>query len=762
MTKNEVEAFLRTSFFHALVPQESQKNEGYKDYVASVFKRAFEQDFQNYSRFFQDVLENYAQKVKIDFYEIKNENYLAIVKQSVLEFLIQEDTLKYFCLEEDYDKLVKVIGFKQFNSKLIAATLGRISYVADEIIQYSENDLENITLVLYSDIKRKIIDFNNNFVIKTMGKFKEKIDKITSGVNIKCYLDFKNMNYFNSFPQELNDYMLEKHGYVYSQNSHYIYETKDLAELLSLALDKDESIWVLEGMSKKTIFDFLNLVYKYNDLKHAAKILDYAFEEACKNEKIKYLYDSKQPFYLYNVETEMVNWCLNRLAANVKTAEFDVDEKTAAGLITPIIPGYDNEIELGKGILDKFLKKAYFEEYDKVKLLFLDTNNIIQDGGKIDDNHFKNQLTIRDMIEYDLIGFNNVKEKENFLSSYYKDYFTNESILNRFYYRLFLISKCTSDDLLFQSLYEYLYSMLRMMDIKYNLKSSFVYDTKLREEKYSLLKNILAKYGYKIDDKYKQEYIIALLDRKYATIEETSKFPELEQYGDAIYDLAVDNIIFYDPEYKMSLNHQEREKYVKADAQVKVSKNIGLDKTYISSLTDSINNKLSYEESVEFRLSPIREGHFLADSLEMILAVMAKQFGLEETLKFAAKIIVEANPELTMPVIYENFDYIKMFNDQSYDRDYLNKIYPGPFSDDEYHHEYNTLSYSISKVLRIRIIGNETKEKRQIIADTFSIQNKKTNQIYDSYQFVYWYLHYGIEETIKKFKDVVESSYIEE
>ena len=46
------------------------------------------------------------------------------------------------------------------------------------------------------------------------------------------------------------------------------------------------------------------------------------------------------------------------------------------------------------------------------------------------------------------------------------------------------------------------------------------------------------------------------------------EFPQLEQFGDAIYELAVDNIIFYNP--NTTLTHQRREDFVKSEAQIKV------------------------------------------------------------------------------------------------------------------------------------------------------------------------------------------------
>ena len=72
--------------------------------------------------------------------------------------------------------------------------------------------------------------------------------------------------------------------------------------------------------------------------------------------------------------------------------------------------------------------------------------------------------------------------------------------------------------------------------------------------------------------------------------------------------------------------------------------------------------------------------------------------------------------------------------------------------------EYSQLQYALNKILKIAIIGNDTVEKRNMIAA--DINKLIPNEDYHSYyQVVVCYLYYGIEETINKYRSLVESNY---
>ena len=147
----------------------------------------------------------------------------------------------------------------------------------------------------------------------------------------------------------------------------------------------------------------------------------------------------------------------------------------------------------------------------------------------------------------------------------------------------------------------------------------------------------------------------------------------------------------------------------------------------------------------------------MADSLEMVIGVIAKEFGVQKALDFATRIIVEANEELTTPVIFGSFDPVYLYNESKAELDYLNKIYPAPFSNDSYNSDYFNIRLTLNKLLKITILGNDTVEKRKLISNSFDELIPNTS--FDEYQEVIHYLYYGIEKTIEKYETIVKSSY---
>ena len=540
MTKKDIEGFLSNPFFAAL---RTQKDEPDLEWFKDVFEDAFKNDSNDRMYLYDSILRKY--------YEINgnlsslgerqfNANYLIFVEQAVLEYFVQEEVLHYFCLSQEYDKVIGLINRKQTSSKLLILILSRIS----RIVEALRPNIERLTLILSNDIKRRVVTFNNDYVMKEMGQFKSKIDSITSGVNIKCYLEFHKPGlYYSTKPSDdLLSYVKEKHGYdLMRDDSSWLEGHKHLKELLSIALLDDEKLWSFDRFNEKTIVDFVALVEKYNDIKHAEKIIDYAFEEACKNPIIKVLYDNKLPLALYNIEETLINWSLNRLDVYLsKVVDFKIEKSELKGFIYPFYKGYDEYITLGKEVFINFIKDVYPKDYERVLSDFYNLNYIIQEE-KNTLGKTRKALTIRDILDYHVLGYDKVEEKKKYLSLGIKDFFNDESVLGRLYYRIYIIDKYAKE-LSFECIYEYLYEVLKVIEKNTKLKSSYVLNTQLRDTNYSLLKEILLKYNLSVDDKYKHLYINALLDRKYATAEEASRFAELEQFGDAIYELAVDNI----------------------------------------------------------------------------------------------------------------------------------------------------------------------------------------------------------------------------
>ena len=629
MTKKEVEGLKRNPFFVALNPKENGS-----DYVESVLKDSFKYDGQSNDALYERILYNYCCNNSERCFD-KNKDYTTITKSVVLEYLVLVDALQYFCKDEYNDKLIGIINRRQVNAKELRPILNRISFFSIRL----QSDFSKLSLVLDNDIRRQFTKFNNDCIVKSLGALKAKIDKIIPGVNLKCYLDYNANILVGDLSKELISAVKEKHGYDLEKYS-IIPHATTLAKVLSMAIVNDYSFWKFDYPTR-TIIDFITYVDNYNGPSYAEKIIDYAFDIASNDSKLKRIFDLKMPVHFYDIEGEMIDFAITRINVGIgKQNNLLLTEEEKKGLIYPIYQGYEKSIEEGKRVFYSFIEDSYPNDNQNVLELFKDVENVIQDARAPINGVGKLKTTIHQMLEFELLGFDEAKLKETYLSTIYPGYESQENIIARFYYRLYIIKKYTNEKYL-DYIYEYLYTILKMIEIKYGYKSKHTMDNKLRDERFNVLKQVLSKRGISISDEYKALYIIALLDRKYASYEESKQFAELEQYGDAIYELAVDNIIFYDRDHEVELNHQAREKYVNADAQVLISKKIGLNDAYISKLNDASNEKYTRNELYEEGIYNKFSGHFLADSLEMVIAVVAKEFGIQTALEFTTNIILE-------------------------------------------------------------------------------------------------------------------------
>ena len=299
MTKKDIEGFLSNPFFSALKPKKDE------EYVFSLFEMAYK-SAENYDdKTYRNVLEYYSQAD----YNVQSEknfqnDYLAFVKQVMIEYSLQEDAHQYFCLYEDYEKIAGLINRKQFNSKLLLPVFNKISYFC------SHYELGYLSTILYRDIKRLVDDFRNKYVIKELLPLKSIVDKVASGVKSECYIKFNAIKAGYYISDELDGYIKDKYGYSLRGTDNY-----RLEKMLSIALVNDESIWDFDA--NKTIVTFLELVKKYNDIKHAEKIIDYAFAKAREDEETDFLCSNRLPFCLYDLGDQMIKRCLRLITFSI-------------------------------------------------------------------------------------------------------------------------------------------------------------------------------------------------------------------------------------------------------------------------------------------------------------------------------------------------------------------------------------------------------------------------------------------------------------
>ena len=155
----------------------------------------------------------------------------------------------------------------------------------------------------------------------------------------------------------------------------------------------------------------------------------------------------------------MINWSLNRFGVFLsKTVDFKIKKEELNGLIYPIYPEFKEKVDAGKRIFGEFLKTLYTNNYSKVEQEFCNLDNIVQEE-KNYGHIISKKLTIRDIIEYRTLSYDNVDYKKQYLSIYCKNFNDDPSILDRLYYQLYIIKEYAMDSTN-ECIYEYLYEIL--------------------------------------------------------------------------------------------------------------------------------------------------------------------------------------------------------------------------------------------------------------------------------------------------------------
>ena len=728
MSKTNLGSFFDNSFYCALGAKKSN-NSSFEYHLEHLKKvtEIIEKPF-----FIRCLMRAYCDIKKRDVFQL-TEDYFEALTKIVLNYAVENDALSFLFEDEDVEKIKGVLKRNQLNAKLVKLALTKLDYV----FSVFGSDCTELEKILRREIDAEFREIDNARIVSKFSKLKEVVDKVTSGVKAACYIELEHYTMPDNLHPEISDYIRTKHGYELNRESSTAnYVTNYSAEMaLSLALVNDEKMWGSDNYIgfKYSLYRFLNSVYINNSITHVKKIVDYIFEEYQKTQEGKYIYDNKLGLWLTsniaNITTEYSYRHFARFINNVNISNFE-----KAGLLYPVNKeSYIAQVNEGKKAFNSIIKELYPTCYDEINKLFSDGDTVLQEGSDT-----KVHQTMHSLIETFNIGFlhNNEWQVIDFLYGFYDDFGNYENVLNRMYYHLYLFKKY-SDSSLISNVYEYYYDVFNMIEERYGYKCSLVSENKKRNDNYEKLTVILKEQGIETKEEFKENYVISLLDRKYASVNEQEMFPVLEQKGDAIYDMAVSNILFYqdDDEIDNMLDQVTLERYANANAQIIVANRLGINKLYISD-SKQVRNSIAHNE-----------GKFIADSLEMIIGSISVEFGVQKALDFATKIIVDTFEELSMP---QFIDYsLDAIYQSEYREEYIQKIFPAPryakYAD--YYGEYNTLEHSLLKLINIFTYGNETSEKRKKI--TFNMFTLLCNEEMDSRQVIVHYLYHGIKETIK-------------
>lgn len=731
-----------------------------------------------------------------DRQSISDESFDAALRIEVLNFCIEETNFAADVLsEDDYSKCLEVFKRKQYDSKLLKSLLG--AFVCFLYHQGQKSAGKKLSLYLERDIKKRVNELQEQEAEKTFMPLKKQIEKIAAGVKGYCYLVAENPRKYGVWldldcrvKTELNEYLKEKYSYDFNElNGNWNLgllvlsgdHKDDINQIFLKALYNDNAFW--EKHKQFSIVAFLETVYEINDHRHAEKILDYIFTEIRKMQYGKEIIERSLPLiylkkeeFIYGLEWRTFRFTFDRFKnyCNLKTLSED-------NLCYPftIVSDAEDKLNQGKQIVEEFLQQIYPDEFARVhEILKSETEapSAAYSGRKqalcnvngetvLSVNDY-DEWTIQHIFDYPTFGYHNKVVDREAVAIYCPEYFSAQNIWNRFYLKAFYMLKLVKDKTIcFANLFEVYYDLFQFIEEKTGIKTSYQRNTEGRAEVYTELKSVLKRYQIEISDICKADYIISLLDRKVAIREEAERFPVLEQLGDAIYGLAVAEMLFYSGDEIETGNMAETfEHYTCAKAQIKAAEKIGIDKLYLSS------HSLPRKYEMDILINPNDESYviqqereqyendkkYIADSLEMIIGTICKDCGYKIAVDFTKNLLRETYPA-TIPFMKELHWEDKL--NVNIDRDYWTRILPAPYS--RFDSAHYVLWQAFDKFFKAYVLGTEDIAIRQCITNSFG-DNKLYDDIGTSYevnQVFYEYLHKGLESAIEKFSDSVKEKY---
>lgn len=726
-----------------------------------------------------------------DRQSISDESFDAAFRIEILNFCIEETSFAADILsEEDYSKCLEVFKRKQYDSKLLKSLLG--AFICFLYRQEQKSAGKKLALYLERDIKKRVNELREQEVEKNFMPLKKQIDKIAAGVKGYCYLVAETPSRYGvrvdldcRIKTELNEYLNKKYSYNFNAlNGNWNLgllvisgdHRADINQIFLKVLYNDNAFW--EKHKQFSFIAFIETVYDVNDRRHAEKILDHIFTEIIKNQYGKAIIEKSLPLiclkkeeFICGLEWRTFRFTFDRFKnyCNLKT----LSEDNLCYPCTTVIDAED-KLNQGKQIVEEFLQEIYPDEFARVyEILKSETKtpsaaysgrkqslcNINGEMVLIKNDH--DEWTIQHIFDYPTFGYHDKVVDREVVAVYCPEYFSAENIWKRLYLKAFYMLKLVKDKAIcFANLFEVYYDLFQFIEEKTGIKTSYQRNTAGRNEAYIKLKSILKQYGVNISDKYKSDYIISLLDRKVAIREESERFPILEQLGDAVYGLALAEMLFYDPdiEHSEAVHHD----FISADIQIDIANKIGISKLYLSSY--SLPRK--YESDI--LINPDNESYifqqereqfendkkYIADSLEMIIGTICKDCGYQKAIDFTKQILRKTYPK-------SFFKELRWGDNQNsnIDRAYWTRILPAPYS--HFEPSNKMLWDAFDKFFKAYVLGTEDREIRQFITNSFG-DNKLYDDIGTSYevnQVFYEYLHKGLESAIEKFGNSVKENY---
>ncbi len=710
---------------------------------------------------------------KRSFIEQHKDEFLLFVKEVAVKYFVKESVHYYLYDCEIAKKLENLVQRKDMKSTLVKEFL----YDCGLITTYVKKSPKKNT-IFKTLISLELNTWIEKIILKKCGDLKEVIKKITDGIDNQCFIEWINEFSYLNMNKELEKIFIDDFQYDFKKSNQYetfatsfstnLYGLDYADYIMGMELYPNKEFWFL-GEIKHSMLQLLYYIYQYNGKTYVKKIIKYIFDSFNKRYPFKTIIQNQLPIFIYDQEY------LDGLIRNAKMYTFDRfskflklgSEKNYQILFYPIytLSNINNILINGKKLFDDFIQYEYQEKTNEVIQIIYNLESIIQRETQ------QRKETMKDYFLSKIIDMNRYYYKDSdIIASFFPSFFDDENIINR----IFIISYITHQifkNEYYQGMVYIFEDLLGMLEESLQIIPQVKIHNSNREEKYLILKNILSKYNIIL--KNKDNYMIAILDRKSATYSEKEKFPILEQIGDALYEIAVEDILFYS---FVPINEidNEKKKYCSANSQCEIVKKMGLNNAYISVYNQMFEFiKLERTEIIQDDYDNSKEKYY-ADSFEMLLCAIYYDYGLDKTIRWIKTFIFETFPNLKENYFKPTYkEAIKLINEQ-YQLDScevlnsnlihrLNIYFPGDIqlyiNIDFISNQYTFLWRSLSKLLYILTIGNDTKNKRRAIAEhildlKYPSPNEAKHNLYVQNSVLHEYLYHGIESAFQKYKEI--------
>ena len=713
----------------------------------------------------------------IDYMQEKRKYMTAACEHVALKFMLFDTDLASFLLDdEELEKARELYAVrKQYGSKLLKSLLGSFSELL-KFLDYRKFRSDCFTISLLDEFRK----VEEKEVSNSFGILKKTVEAISSGVHNQCYIDAEQGNSVGrtSLYDELNELVKEKISYVlcrpdYSKESSTLFypdKEKKSNAVLQLALVNDKGFW--EKHERFDVIRFLNAVFDRNGIRHAKKVLYSILDNLLKSPNAKLAIENGLPLYAsdYELLVEKLEEQAELFAFKRLKGYCDVSKINGFRLCYPMSKAEPEFFEIGKAVWESFITEYnYPNDHERVSQYLCDEVKAFTDGQR---NRYDDIAVIFDIAPFRCSANN---EDRQIFGTYHPDCFSYENIWNRVYLKAYAVTLLSDDRKVQHSFLQRIFvDIIKVIERNLGIPTVHQLDTLERDKHYGLLKEMLAKHGIEISDEHKTNYILSLLDRDTALLDEIDHFPVLEQMGDAIYGMAVAELLFYNPKNIFDPddnydpegeNIQKRfENFTRAEAQVFVAKKNGLHELFIHT---GLPAKYIEYDTLFFKvetlndesLQELKQEKYLADALEMVIGAICFDKGIHTALEFSKKLLRERFPkDFAKEIRRDDRDNC---DEEEIDWEFWPRILPGLYSDMSAAHR--TLWRALNKLTLALSLGTDTEAKRRYITNNYG--NLSSYGEWDNHGIswpFYYYLHFGLDYVLQKYGNVINEHFTED